>query len=41
MFGSNLLNDDLPSIVKVNEICNNLGMDTITVGATIAYAIEC
>jgi aldehyde:ferredoxin oxidoreductase len=41
MFGSNLLNDDLASIVKVNEICNNLGMDTITVGATIAYAIEC
>jgi len=41
MFGSNLLNDDLSAIVKVNEICNNLGMDTITVGATIAYAIEC
>ncbi len=41
MFGSNLLNDDLASIVKVNEICNNLGLDTITVGATIAYAIEC
>ncbi len=41
MFGSNLLNDDLPSIVKINEICNNYGMDTITVGATIGYAIEC
>ncbi len=41
MFGSNLLNDDLPSIVKVNEICNNLGIDTISVGAVIAYAIEC
>jgi aldehyde:ferredoxin oxidoreductase len=41
MFGSNLLNADLASIVKVNEICNNLGLDTITVGATIAYAIEC
>jgi aldehyde:ferredoxin oxidoreductase len=41
MFGSNLLNDDLASIVKVNEICNNLGVDTITVGATIAYAAEC
>jgi aldehyde:ferredoxin oxidoreductase len=41
MFGSNLLNDDLASIVKVNEICNDLGMDTITVGATVAYAIEC
>lgn len=41
MFGSNLLNDDLASIVKANEICNNLGLDTISVGATIAYAIEC
>ena len=41
MFGSNLLNDDLPSIVKVNEICNDYGMDTITVGSTIGYAIEC
>ncbi len=41
MFGSNLLNDDLPSIVKVNEICNNYGMDTITVAATIGYTIEC
>jgi len=41
MFGSNLLNDDLASIVKVNEICNNLGLDTISAGATIAYAIEC
>ncbi len=41
MFGSNLLNDDLASIVKINEICNNLGLDTISVGATIGYAIEC
>jgi len=41
MFGSNLLNDDLAAIVKVNEICNNLGLDTISAGATIAYAVEC
>jgi aldehyde:ferredoxin oxidoreductase len=41
MFGSNLLNDDLASIVKINEICNNLGLDTISVGATIGYVIEC
>jgi aldehyde:ferredoxin oxidoreductase len=41
MYGSNLLNDDLASIVKANEICNNLGIDTISAGATIAYAIEC
>jgi aldehyde:ferredoxin oxidoreductase len=41
MFGTNLLNDDLASIVKINEICNNAGLDTISVGATVGYAIEC
>ncbi len=41
MYGSNLLNDDLASIIKVNEICNNLGLDTIAAGASIGYAIEC
>ena len=41
MYGSNLLNDDLSSIIKVNEICNNLGLDTIAAGATIGFAIEC
>ena len=41
MFGTNLLNDDLESINKLNEICNNLGVDTISVGATIGYVIEC
>ena len=41
MFGSNLLNDDLASIIKANEICNNLGIDTISVGSVIGFAIEC
>jgi aldehyde:ferredoxin oxidoreductase len=41
MFGTNLLNDNLASIVKINEICNNYGLDTISVGATIGYVIEC
>jgi len=41
MFGTNLLNDDLESIVLLNEICNNYGLDTISVGATIGYAMEC
>ncbi len=41
MFGSNLLNDDLASIIKVNEICNNLGIDTISTGSVIGFAIEC
>ena len=41
MFGTNLLNDDLESIVRLNELCNDLGLDTISAGATIGYVIEC
>jgi aldehyde:ferredoxin oxidoreductase len=41
MVGTNLLNDDLASIVKVNELCNNLGIDSVPVDSTIGYAIEC
>ncbi|HUS69795.1 MAG TPA: aldehyde ferredoxin oxidoreductase family protein [Anaerolineae bacterium] len=40
-FGTDLLNDNLESIVKANEICNEYSLDTISVGATIAFAIEC
>ena len=40
MAGTNLLNDDLPSIIKYNEICNAYGLDTISVGATLGYMIE-
>jgi aldehyde:ferredoxin oxidoreductase len=35
------LNPSIESIGKANEICNRYGMDTITCGATIAFAIEC
>ncbi len=40
-FGSLLLNDDLPSIIKINDICDRYGMDTISAGASVAFAIEC
>lgn len=40
-FGADILNDDLMSIFIVNELCNNEGMDTISAGATVAFAIEC
>jgi aldehyde:ferredoxin oxidoreductase len=40
-FGSNLLNADLLSIVKANEICNRMGLDTMSAGATVAFALEC
>jgi len=39
--GSLCLNSNLESIAKANEICNRLGMDTISTGATIAFAMEC
>lgn len=38
--GSNCLIDNLAAITKANYICNELGMDTITMGATIACAME-
>jgi aldehyde:ferredoxin oxidoreductase len=41
MFGTLLLNDDVEAINKLNEICNKYGLDTISVGATIGFAIEC
>jgi len=40
-FGHLLLNDDLLSIIEINELCNRGGIDTISVGGTVAYTIEC
>jgi aldehyde:ferredoxin oxidoreductase len=40
-FGHLLLNDDVVSLFTLNEICNRAGLDTISVGGTIAFAIEC
>lgn len=40
-FGPMCLNDNLESIVKANDLCNRYGLDTISAGATIAFAIEC
>ena len=40
-FGTMCLNDNVESICRLNNICNDAGMDTISVGATVAFAIEC
>lgn len=40
-FGTDLLNDDLMSLFKINEMCNRAAIDTISTGATIAFAMEC
>jgi len=39
-FGAMLLNDDLPSVIRANELCNRYGLDTISTGNSIAFAIE-
>ncbi|MDQ1280871.1 MAG: aldehyde:ferredoxin oxidoreductase [Thermoproteota archaeon] len=40
-YGSLLLNNDLASICKANDLCNRYSLDTIEAGTTIAMAIEC
>lgn len=40
-FGHLLLNDDLMSIFTINDLCNRAGLDTISAGGTVAFAIEC
>ena len=40
-FGSLCLNDDVEAIIKANDICNRFGLDTISAGTIIAFAIEC
>jgi aldehyde:ferredoxin oxidoreductase len=41
MFGSNVLNGDLHSIVKCNDICNRYGLDTIGAGGAIGFTVDC
>jgi aldehyde:ferredoxin oxidoreductase len=40
-FGSDCGITDLPAISKGNELANAYGLDTISCGATIAFAMEC
>ncbi len=39
-FGAQCGINDLPAIIEANAICNDLGMDTISAGSTIACAME-
>jgi len=41
MMGSNLLIDDPKAVAKANDIANRLGIDTISTGAMIGFAMEC
>lgn len=40
-FGPLLLNNNLNSVLTINEMLNRAGMDSISAGNTVAYAIEC
>jgi len=40
-FGPLLLNDNLVSLFVLNNLCNRAGIDTISVGGTVAFAMEC
>ena len=40
-FGSLLLNDNLESIAYAHYLCNQYGIDTISTGVAIAFAMEC
>jgi len=39
-FGAQCGVDDLAAIIEVNALCNDLGLDTISAGSTIACAME-
>ena len=41
MLGANLEIDYLPAIMKANYLCDDLGMDTISAGVAIGFAMEC
>ncbi len=40
-FGSMLMNADPAVIAKANELCNLYGLDTISAGVSIGFAMEC
>ncbi len=40
-FGPLCANTDLEAIIRANELCDLYGLDTISTGSTIAFAMEC
>lgn len=40
LLGSNLLNKDLQSIINLNHLCDEYGLDTISFGGTVGLAME-
>ena len=40
-WGTMTLSDDFPALIRLNELCNRYGLDTIAAGCTAAFAVEC
>jgi aldehyde:ferredoxin oxidoreductase len=40
MVGSNCMIDDIDTIARINRLCNDLGLDTMDVGAALAVTME-
>lgn len=40
-FGSMCLNSNVDSIAYINDYCNKWGIDTISTGCTVAFALDC
>ena len=40
-FGTMCMCDDFEAIIKLNEMCNRSGLDTISAGTVLAFAMEC
>lgn len=40
-FGPLCLNDNLEAVAKANDLCNRYGLDTISTGGVVAFAMEC
>ncbi len=39
--GNLLMNDSIESVIKATDICNRYGIDTMSTGGSIAFAMEC
>jgi aldehyde:ferredoxin oxidoreductase len=39
--GSMVENYDLPALIQANKLCDEMGLDTISMGVTLAFAMEC
>jgi aldehyde:ferredoxin oxidoreductase len=40
-FGTMCMCDDFETIIKLNDMCNRSGLDTISAGTALAFAMEC